>query len=114
MAPVNGGSRRDRRIAGNSGLQTVLRGGRPFVLPFSGGGDSLSRRNHGGVSGHCHRLATAARPGPERAEAVLRIVEGDALDRTGQDLPVRRSRLPAGVGLHDVPSAGAVSSSLTN
>ena len=27
-------------------------------------------------------------------------MEGDALDRPGQDLPVRRSRLPAGSGLH--------------
>ena len=54
------------------------------------------------------------RPGPEHAEAVLRIVEGDALDQPGQDLPVRGLLMPAGAGFHDVPSAGAVSSSLTN
>ncbi len=45
----------------------------------------------------------APRLDPQDAEAVLRIVEGDALDRPGQDLPVRRSPLPAGAGLHDVP-----------
>ena len=41
-------------------------------------------------------------------EAVLRIVEGDALDQPGQDLPVRGLLAPAGGGFQDVPSAGAV------
>ena len=65
----------------------------------------------------CHSramaVAMAARPGSQHAEAVLGIMEGDALDRTGQDLPIRRSRLSAGAGLHDVPSAGAVGTSFT-
>ena len=84
------------------------------VDPFARGGDPFSRRHRRGVTDHRDQVAMAARPGPEHAEANLRIVEGDALDRPGQDLPVRRSRLPAGAGLHDVPSAGEVSSSLTN
>ena len=51
---------------------------------------------------------------PQDAEAVLQVVEGDALDQPGQDLPVRGILTPAGGGFHDVPSAGAVSSSFTS
>ena len=48
------------------------------------------------------------RPGPEHAEAVLGVVEGDALDQPGQDLAVRDLRLPDGAGFHDILAAGAV------
>ena len=41
------------------------------------------------------------------------VVEGYPLDQPGQDLPVRRHGLRSGDGLHDVPSSGAFSSSLT-
>ena len=84
------------------------------VHPFARGRNPFSRRHGCGVSDHGDQVAMAARPGSEDAEAVLRIVEGDALHRPGQDLPVRRSPLPAGAGFQDVPSDGAASSSLTN
>ena len=70
------------------------------VHPFAGGGDPFPRRHCRGMPDHGDQLAMAPRPGPQHAEAVLRIVEGDALDRTGQDLPVRRCFLPARAGLH--------------
>ena len=59
------------------------------------------------------QVAMPPRLGPQDAESVLEIVEGDALDQTGQDLPVRGLWMLAGAGFHDVPSAGAVSSSFT-
>ena len=59
------------------------------VYQFARGRDPFSRRHRRGVSDHGHQLAMAARPGPEHAKAGLRIVEDDALDRRGQNLPVR-------------------------
>ena len=54
------------------------------------------------------------RLGAKDAEAALRVVEGDALDEAGEDLAIRGPGLPPGAARHDVPSAGAVSSSFTN
>ena len=84
------------------------------VHPFSGARDPLPGRHHGGVADNRDQVAMPPRPGPQHAEAVLGIVEGDALDQPGQDLPVRGLLTPAGGSFHDVPSAGAVSSSLTS
>ena len=84
------------------------------VHPFSGARDPLPGRHHGSVADNRDQVAMPPRPGPEHTEAVLGIVEGDALDQPRQDLPVRGLLLPAGGGFHEVPSAGAVSSSLTN
>ena len=50
------------------------------VDPLPGGGDPFPGRHHGGVSDCSDQLAMPPRPSPEHAEAVLGIVEGDALD----------------------------------
>ena len=84
------------------------------VDPLARGGDPLPRSHHGGMADHGDQVAMPPRLRPQDAEAVLRVVEGDALDQTGQDLPVRGLWMLAGAGFHEVPSAGAVSSSLTN
>ena len=60
------------------------------------------------------QVAMPPRLGPKDAEAVLRVVEGDALDEAGEDLAIREPGLPRGAPRHDVPSTGAVSSSFTN
>ncbi len=59
------------------------------VDPLPRGGDPLARTDHGGVADRGDEIAVPARLDAEHAEAVLGIVEGDALDRPGQDLPVR-------------------------
>ena len=56
----------------------------------------------------------APRLDPQDAGPAVRVVEGDALDQPGQNLPVRRPQLPFVGRLHDVPSAAAVDSSFTN
>ena len=78
------------------------------VDPLARGGDPLPRSHHGGMADHGHQVPVPARLRPQDAEAVLQVVEGDALDQTGQDLPVRRRGLSAGAGFHGVPGAGAV------
>ena len=83
------------------------------VDPLARGGDPLPRSHHGGMADHGHQVAMPPRLRPQDAEAVLQVVEGDALDQTGQDLPVRGLWMLAGAGFHDVPSAGAVSNSFT-
>ena len=83
------------------------------VDPLARGGDPLPRSHHGGMADHGHQVTMPPRLRPQDAEAVLQVVEGDALDQTGQDLPVRGLWMLAGAGFHDVPSAGAVSSSFT-
>ena len=83
------------------------------VDPLARCGDPLPRSHHGGVADHRHQVAMPPRLRPEHAESVLGIVEGDALDQPGQDLPVRGLWMLAGAGFHDVPGAGAVSSSFT-
>jgi hypothetical protein len=55
--------------------------------------DELAGRNHRRMVKH--EVALPARFGPQHAEAVLRVVEGDTFDETGQDLTpdVRRRRM---------------------
>ena len=69
------------------------------VHSFARGSDPFPRRHHGGVADHGDQVAMPPRPGSQHAEAVLGIVEGDALDQPGQYLPDRDLRLPAGAGL---------------
>ena len=104
--------RRRFRCADEARLELLAMGA--VVDPLPGGGDPFPGRHHGGVADHSDQVAMSPRSGSQHAEAVLRIMEGDALDQPRQDLPVRDLLQPAGAGLHDVPSAGAVSSSLTN
>ena len=99
---------RVRRIAAELGVTVGA-----VVDPLARGGDPLPRSHHGGMADHGHQVAMPPRLRPQDAEAVLQVVEGDALDQTGQDLPVRGLWMLAGAGFHDVPSAGAVSSSFT-
>ena len=96
--------RRRFRCADEPRLELLAMGA--VVDPLPGGGDPFPGRHHGGVTDHGDQIAMSPCPGPQHAEAVLRIVEGDALDQSGQDLPVRRILMPAGDRLHDVPSAG--------
>ena len=103
-----------RRLRGADEARPELLAVGAVVHPFAGGGDPFPGRHHGRVADHGDQVAMAPRPGPQHAEPVLRIVEGDALHRSGQNLAVGRLLPPSGGRLHDVPSAGAVSSSLTN
>ena len=96
--------RRRRGRADETRLELLAVGA--VIDPLAGGGDPFPRRHHGGVADHGDQVAMPPRPGPQHAEAVLGIVEGDALDQPGQDLPVRALSLPAGAGF---PGAGAVS-----
>ena len=61
-----------------------------------------------------HQVPMPPRLGAKDAEAVLRVVEGDALDEASEDLAIGGLGLPPGAPRHDVPSAGAVNSSFTN
>ena len=53
------------------------------------GRDPFPGRDHGGVAHDRDQVAMAPRLDPQNAEPVVRVVEGDALDQPGQDLPVR-------------------------
>jgi hypothetical protein len=48
--------------------------------------DELAGRDHRGVAENCDQVALPASFDPQDAEAVLRVVEGDTLDQTGQNL----------------------------
>jgi hypothetical protein len=48
--------------------------------------DELTGRNHRGVAENRDQVALPASFDPQDAEAVLVVVEGDALDKTGQNL----------------------------
>src|SRR5208282_3551771 len=52
-----------------------------IVDPIAGCGDPLAGRDDGGVADHGHQIAMSARLRPEHAEAVLRVVESDPLDK---------------------------------
>ena len=62
------------------------------VDPRARGRDPLAGGHHGDVSDDGHEAAMPARPRPQHAEAVVRVVEGDALDEPGQHLPLGGSR----------------------
>ena len=55
-----------------------------IVDPFAGGGDPLAGGNGCGMADDGHQIAMPARLRPQNAEAVLGVVEGDALDEAGQ------------------------------
>ena len=63
-------------------LQPVL----AIVGPRAGGLDELAGRDQGGVADDRHEITLAARLEAQDAEAVVRIVEGDALDEPGEVL----------------------------
>jgi hypothetical protein len=54
------------------------------VDPFPGGGDPLTGGNRRRVADNSHEVPMSPRLGPQNAKAVLRIVEGDALDEACQ------------------------------
>ena len=54
------------------------------VDPFARRGDPFAGGDRGGVPDGGHQFAVAARLDAENAEAVLGVVEGDALDETRQ------------------------------
>jgi phytoene dehydrogenase-like protein len=56
------------------------------VDPSSARLHELAGRDHRGVAENGDQVALAARFDPQDAEAVLRVVEGDTLDQTGQNL----------------------------
>ena len=60
-----------------------------IVDPLSGCRDPFPGRDHGGVAHDRDQVAMAPRLDPQNAEPVVRVVEGDALDQPGLDLPVR-------------------------
>ena len=59
------------------------------VDPLARGRDPFSGPDHGGVTDHGDQVAMAASLGPKHAEAVLGVMEGDALDQARQNLAIR-------------------------
>ena len=55
------------------------------VDPFARRGDPLAGGDDGGVADDGDQFAVAARLDAENAEAVLGVVEGDALDKARQN-----------------------------
>ena len=56
------------------------------VDPLARGGDPLARRNGRGVTDDRYQVAMSARLGPQNAEAVVGVLEGDPLDEAGKNL----------------------------
>ena len=79
--------RRRRRGAHEARLELLAVGA--VVDPFAGRRHPLAGRDRGGVAHDGHEVAVPARLDPQHAEAVLRVVKGDALDEAGQHLLVR-------------------------
>ena len=59
---------------------------RAVVDPAAAGLDKLAGRDHSGMTDDRDRVALPARLDPQHAETVFVVVEGDAVDETGQDL----------------------------
>ena len=59
-----------------------------------------------------HQIAVALGLDPQNAEPVIGIMERHPLDEAGQNLLVRRFRLPPDRPCHDGPSVLAVNNSL--
>ena len=74
---------RRRRGAHEARLELLAMGA--VVDPFARGGDPFTGRDDGGVADDRDQIAVAARLDAQDTEAVLGIVEGDALDETGED-----------------------------
>ena len=75
------------RAAQKAGLELLAMGA--VVDPFARGGDPLAGGDRGGMPDGGHQLAVSPRLDAQNAEAVLGIVEGDALDETRQHLLCR-------------------------
>src|SRR5215469_6061134 len=65
---------------------------RAIVDPAPARLDELAGRDHRRVTEHGDQVALTAGFDPQHAEAVLVVVEGDALDQAGQDLGRARRR----------------------
>src|ERR1700687_2150536 len=63
------------------------------VDPFARRCDPLAGGDHRGVADDGDQFAVAARLDAQDAQAVLGVVEGDALDKACQNLPGRRFQL---------------------
>ena len=71
-----------RRGAHEARLELLAMGA--VVDPFARRGDPFAGGDGGGVADDGHQFAVAARLDAQDAEAVLGVVEGDALDEAGQ------------------------------
>ena len=67
-----------------------LRAVRPVVHPLAGRGDPLAGRDCRRVADHRHQPGLAARLHAQNGEAVVGVVEGDALDEPRHHLALRR------------------------
>ena len=74
--------------AQEAGLELLAMGA--VVDPFPGRGDPFAGRNRRGVTDHSHEVSMSARLGPKDAEAILCVMEGDALDEPRQRFLGRR------------------------
>ena len=75
--------RRRRRGAHEARLELLAMGA--VVDPFARRGDPLAGGDRGGVADDGDQFAMTARLDAQNAEAVLGVVEGDALDEAGQN-----------------------------
>ena len=74
-------------VVGGVAFRNAARNCRPCVAvvgPGAGGLDELAGRDQGGVADDRDEVALAARLDPQHAEAVVGVVEGDALDEPGE------------------------------
>ena len=81
-----------RRCAQEPGLELLAVGA--IVHPFTRRRDPLAGRDGCRVADHCHEVPVPARLRPQNAEAILCIMESDALDEARQHL--LRSMIPPG------------------
>ena len=70
-----------------------LRSVRPVVDPGAGGLNEFAGADHRRVANHGHQVALAPRLDAQDAEAVVRVVERDALDQAGEVFRLCASRL---------------------
>jgi hypothetical protein len=90
------------RAAHEAHLELLAMGA--IVDPLARGSDPLAGADRGGMAENGDQVAVATRLDPEHAEAVVGVVEGDALDQAGEDLAVRCVGLLARLGvLQDDP-----------
>jgi hypothetical protein len=59
---------------------------RTVIYPGAARLDELAGRDHRSMANHGNEIALASRLDPQHAEAILGIVERDAIDQAGQDL----------------------------
>jgi hypothetical protein len=73
------------------------------IHPIAGGRDPLASRNSGGMANDSHQVPMTASLDPDDTEAVLGILVSDALNQTGQHLPIGWFRFRLHF-LRDIPS----------